>query len=122
MEKRKSALFFLLLAITILLTPNFRSFTVLAASNSDSLNLLKANVLWEKTYGGAGDDRAFYATAVADGFVVVGSSSSFEQDKTVAWVLKLDHDGNVLWNQTFLEGAGSEFRSVLGLADGFLLA
>ena len=78
-------------------------------------------MLWEKTYGGAGDDRAFYATAVADGFVVAGSSLSFEQDKAVAWVLKLDHDGNVLWNQTFLEGAGSEFRSVLGLADGFLL-
>jgi hypothetical protein len=119
--KRKSALFFLLLAINILLTPNFRSFTVSATSNADSLNLLKANVLWEKTYGGADDDRAYYATAVADGVVVVGSSSSLEQDKTVAWVLKLDHDVNALWNQTFLEGTGSEFRYLLGLADGFLL-
>jgi hypothetical protein len=120
-RKRKIALFFLLLAINILLTPNFSSFTTSATSNSDTINLLKANVLWERTYGGTGDDRAFYAATVADGFVVVGSSTSFQQDKTVAWVLRLDHDGNMLWNRTFLEGAGSEFRCVLGLDDGFLL-
>jgi hypothetical protein len=58
---------------------------------------------------------------VADDFLVVGFSESFEQNKTVAYVVRLDSDGNVLWNQTFLEGAGSEFRSVLGLADGFVL-
>jgi len=119
--KRKSALFFLLLTINILLTPNLRSSTVSATSKSDSVNLLEANVLWERNYGGAGDDRAFYAATVADGFVVVGSSSSFKQDETAAWVLRLDHEGNMLWNQTFLEGAGSEFRFVLDLDDGFLL-
>ena len=118
--KRKNALFFLLLTISILLTPSFNSFTVSAASSSDP-KPLEANVLWEKTYGGTGDDRAFYAATVADGFLVVGSSTSFKQDTTVAWVLKLDPDGNVLWNQTFLEGEGSEFRYVLDLDDGFLL-
>ena len=118
--KRKSALFFLLLAISIILAPNFRNSAVSATPDSDS-NLLTANVIWERTYGGAGDDRAFYATTVAEGFVVVGSSTSFQQDKTVAWVLKLDHDGNALWNQTFFEGASSEFRHVLCLDDGFLL-
>lgn len=122
--KRKSALFFLLLAISITLISKGTvavDFTVSATSSSEPVNILKANVLWEKTYGGAGDDRAFYATTVADGFVVVGSSTSFDQDKTTAWVLKLDHEGNALWNQTFLEGEGSEFRSVLDLDDGFLL-
>jgi hypothetical protein len=58
---------------------------------------------------------------VADGFVVVGSSASFQQDKPVAWVLKLDYEGNAFWNQTFFEGAGSEFRCVLDLDSGFLL-
>jgi hypothetical protein len=120
--KRKSVLFFLLLAISSLLTPNFnviRNFTVSATSNS--ANLVEANVLWERTYGGAGDDRAFYAATVADGFVVVGSSTSFQQDMTAAWVLKLDHYGKALWNQTFFEGAGNEFRYVLCLDDGLLL-
>ena len=122
--KRKSALFFLLLATAILLTSNFavtRNLTASAASSSDTTNPQQANVLWEKTYGGAGDDRAFCATTVVDGFVVAGSSTSLEQDRTVAWVLKLDTDGNMLWNQTFSEGVGSEFRSVLSLEDGLLL-
>lgn len=120
---KRSLLFFLLLAVNILLAPNFHVIGnfVSAASGSDTLNIVKANVLWEKTYGGAGDDRAFYAAAGPDDFVVVGSSASFKQDETVAWVLKLDEEGNMLWNQTYLEGAGSEFRSVLSLEDGFLL-
>jgi hypothetical protein len=113
----------MLLATCILLTPNFNVFKNLtvSAADSDTANLVKANVLWEKTYGGTGDDRAFYATAVADGFVVVGSSTSLKQNQTVGWVLKLDNEGNMLWNQTFLEAVGSEFRFVLGLEDGFLL-
>jgi hypothetical protein len=123
-RKGKSALFFLLLAIIISLISKSAvtgNHTVSATANSDTVNLVNANVLWERTYGGTGDDRAFYATTVADGYVVVGSSTSFKQDTAVAWVLKLDHDGNMLWNQTFFEGAGSEFRYVLGLDDGFLL-
>jgi hypothetical protein len=124
MRLKRSTLFFLLLAITILLAPNFtviRNSTASAASSSDTITPQQANLIWEKTYGGTGDDRAFCATTVADGYVVAGSSTSLEQDRTVAWVLKLDHDGNMLWNQTFSEGAGSEFRSVLNLEDGLLL-
>jgi hypothetical protein len=121
--KRKSALFFLLFTISILLAPNLnviRNFTVSATPNSDSVNLQKANVLWEKTYGGTGDDRAFYATTAGDGYLVVGSSTSLEQGKTLGWVLRLDHDGNALWNRTYSD-ADSEFRYVLNLTDGFLL-
>jgi hypothetical protein len=122
--ERKRLLFFLILAINISLVLKGNVLVNPSASvvsGSDPVNLLEANVLWERTYGGAGDDRAFYAATVADGFIVVGSSASFQQDKTVAWILRLDHDGNMLWNRTFLEGAGSEFRCVLSLNDGFLL-
>jgi hypothetical protein len=119
--KRKSTLFFTLLAINILLTPTFMVCTASATADSDAVNLVEANVVWERTYGEAGDDRAFYAATVADGFVVVGSSKSFHEGETAAWVLRLDSKGNVLWNRTFLEGDGSEFRSVLDLDDGFLL-
>ncbi len=118
MRGKRSSLF-VLLALNILLTPIFSGSA--ASATSGTANLSEANVFWERTYGGAGDDRAFYAATVADGFVVVGSSTSLEPGKTVAWVLKLDHDGNALWNQTFLEGTGSEFRFILCLEDGFLL-
>ncbi len=122
--KRKSALFFLLLAINISLILESNVIANPSASSvhsSDPVNLRDANVLWERTYGGAGDDRAFYVATEGDGFAVVGSSASFEQGKMAAWVLRLDHDGSVLWNRTFLKEADSEFRYVLSLDDGFLL-
>jgi hypothetical protein len=121
-DERKSVLLFLLIATIILLPAvNASNSTAWAASSSDSLNPQKANVLWEKTYGGTGDDRAFYAITAGDGYLVVGSSTSLEQGKTLGWVLRLDHDGNALWNCTYSEEAGSEFRYVLSLTDGFLL-
>jgi hypothetical protein len=80
-----------------------------------------ANVLWERAYGGSGDDKLYYTLPVENGYLLVGSSSSFTQGKMAAWVLRIDQNGNVLWNTTFLEGIGSEFRYAIGLADGFLL-
>ena len=118
---RKHILFFLLLAINITLVlevNDANNFAALAAP--DSVNFLKANVLWEKTYGGTGDDRAFYATTAENGYVVVGSSTSLEQGKTEAWVIRLDDNGAVVWNQTYPEGEDNEFRYVLDLTDGFL--
>jgi hypothetical protein len=123
-RKRKSAMFFLLLTLITFSAPNFNgamNFTLSASPDSEPVSSLGAKVLWEKTCGGTGDDRAFYAITVADGFVVVGSSTSFKQYKTVAWVLKLNQDGNELWNRTYFEEDGCEFRSVLGLDNGFLL-
>jgi hypothetical protein len=118
--KRKLMLFFLLLAINITVVIEVNDANNFASAAPDSVNFLTANVLWEKTYGGTGDDRAFYATTTETGYVVVGSSTSLEQDKTEAWVIRLDDNGTALWNQTYPEGASSEFRYVLNLTDGFL--
>ena len=90
--------------------------------NGTSVSVLPANVIWEKTYGVLGDDdRAYYALPVGDGYLVVGSSESNKTGVTVGWALRLDQDGNVIWNQTFLEGSGTELRVALNLTDGFLL-
>ena len=79
------------------------------------------SLVWEKTFGGTADDRAYYATATDNGVLVVGSTRSIIADQTVAWVLRLDGDGNLLWNKTYPAGAGSEFRYIINLQDGFLL-
>ena len=90
--------------------------------NGTSVSVLPANVIWEKNYGVVGDDdRAYSALPVGDGFLVVGSSESNKTGVTVGWALMLDQDGNVIWNQTFLEGSGTELRVALNLTDGFLL-
>jgi hypothetical protein len=84
-------------------------------------NVPPANVIWTKIYGGAADDRAFYATPTNGGYLVVGSSKSIVANTTVGWVLKLDENGGTIWNKTFLDGWGTEIRYVVDLTDGFLL-
>jgi hypothetical protein len=118
-RKRKLLALFLLLAITVVSFLSISAVITLIPANS--LLAKNANIVWEKTYGGTGDDRAFFATTAENGYFVVGSSTSFEEDKTVAWVLQLDRNGNAVWNRTFSEGYGGEFRWVLDLSDGFLL-
>jgi hypothetical protein len=113
----------LLLTVSIILTA---SIIVIENSspkiNGTSVSVLPANVIWEKNYGVVGDDdRAYNAITADDGFLVVGSSESNKTGVTVGWSLRLDQDGNVIWNQTFLEGSGTELRCALNLTDGFLL-
>jgi len=83
--------------------------------------VIGGELVWEKTFGGTGDDRAFYATATDDGVLIVGSTRSIIADQTVAWVLSVDSDGNMVWNKTYPCGYGSEFRYIINLEDGFLL-
>jgi hypothetical protein len=80
-----------------------------------------ADVFWAKTYGDVADDRAFYALPINDGYLVVGSSRSIVVNTTVGWVLRLNGNGDVVWNKTFLEGWGTELRYAVNITDGYLL-
>ena len=113
----------LLLAVLIILTVSISATENSSSPKLDgtSVSVLPANVIWEKTYGGASDDRAFYAVPAGDGYLVVGSTKSIVPNATVGWALRLDKDGNAVWNQTFLEGSGTELRFAINLTDGFLL-
>jgi len=76
-------------------------------------------LIWEKTFGGTGDDRAFYATATNNGTMIVDSTKSIIANQTVAWAISVDDDGKMLWNGTYSSGKGSEFRFIINLEDGF---
>ncbi|MGF3522870.1 MAG: hypothetical protein ACQXXJ_07215, partial [Candidatus Bathyarchaeia archaeon] len=80
-----------------------------------------AELVWERNYGGGGDDRCFSAATAKDGYVFVGSSTSFGSGETFGWVVRVDAEGEELWNWTFKVGFGAEFRQVLNVDDGFLL-
>jgi hypothetical protein len=113
-----------LITLLIFLTINVSSAQANSSLKVDYVTLgsvLPANTVWEKTYGGAADDRAFFAVPAGDGYLAVGSSSSIVANATVGWVLKIDGDGNEVWNKTFLEGFGTELRYAVNLTDGFLL-
>ena len=89
---------------------------------------------WEKTYGGSGEDQPFNAIVTDNGnsYIIVGHSDSpISGDKTVAnkgkqdiWLLKIDKNGNKLWDKSFGGGEDDVFPYALSSTqDGhFILA
>ncbi len=59
------------------------------------------NVVWERTYGGNDSDRAYFIVQTQDGYLLVGSTKSFGSGGMDALVLKIDSNGNKLWEKTF---------------------
>ena len=71
-------------------------------------------IQWEKSYGGSKMENAFKVIAIDNGYMVVGASNSSD-GQVIAnhgaydfWVLKLDLQGNLIWNKNF-GGSGSDF-------------
>jgi hypothetical protein len=77
------------------------------------------NQLWNKTYGGTGDDYANYMIQTADGgYMLAGTADSFGAGGDDFWLVKTDATGNQVWNKTF-GGNGDDFlNSVIRTADG----
>ncbi|MFC1654380.1 PQQ-binding-like beta-propeller repeat protein [Myxococcota bacterium] len=53
-------------------------------------------VMWQKTYGGTGNDRfSSFVETQEGGYVVAGNTESYGGGQYDIWVLKLDSEGNV---------------------------
>jgi hypothetical protein len=60
------------------------------------------NVVWQKSYGGTGDEIAYSVNVTSDdGFIVSGYTDSFGAGFYDLWVLKLDSTGNVQWQKSY---------------------
>ena len=74
---------------------------------------------WIKTFGGNREDKAFDVIKTNDnGFLVLGSTSSFGFDNSQMYFLKLDSAGSILWSKSH-GGSGQESgHSVIQTSDG----
>ena len=88
--------------------------------------------LWDKKYGGTGNDRAYNIKQVNNGgFIITGFTASGDGDVTGnhgtntadVWLLRLDGDGNKVWAKAF-GGAGNDTAHVVLQTpdNGFLVA
>lgn len=71
------------------------------------------NLIWQKAYGGLDWDfgYAVKATPAGDSLVVCGSTYSFGYGKSDGYVLKLDLNGNLKWQNTYGGAEDDEFKS-----------
>jgi|GEM_PF-2734671 len=60
------------------------------------------NIVWQKAYGGSDWDSGSSVQQTADGgYVVAGSTQSFGAGNYDAWILKVDGNGNIVWQKTY---------------------
>jgi len=77
------------------------------------------NIIWAKTYGGTDDDRAFSVQQTSDGgYIVAGSTWSFDAVVYDAFLIKTDANGNIQWAKTYEVIALDNALSVQQTSDG----
>jgi hypothetical protein len=59
------------------------------------------NIVWQYTYGGILSQNEVEIGVVADGYILVGSTASYGAGYSDIWVIKLDHNGNIVWQKTY---------------------
>jgi len=82
------------------------------------------NMLWNKTYGGDGDDRAYFMIKTSDGgYALAGYTTSFGAGSADGYLIKTDPEGNMVWNRTYGGGNWDDLWCVVQTSDGgFALA
>lgn len=83
------------------------------------------DLVWEKSFGGSEIEESYSIAVTADdNYIIVGQSYSIDKDVTEplgnsdAWVIKIDDDGNLLWNKNY---GGPDFdvaKSIMPAHDG----
>ena len=76
-------------------------------------------LIWQKTYGGAAWDEARAIRPTADnGYIVAGYTESFGAGVSDFWALKLDVNGDAVWNKTYGGALTDEAYSIQETPDG----
>ena len=85
--------------------------------------------LWEHTLGGSLGDTLYAMQQTTDGgFIVAGTSASSDSDVTTNngltdyWIVKLDADGNIVWQKSLGGPGKEECYSIQQIADGGYVA
>jgi hypothetical protein len=77
------------------------------------------NKIWQKTFGGSDFDQAYSITQTKDGgYALAGETWSFGNGEADIYIVKLDKNGNKLWQKTFGGRKGDKAYSITQTKDG----
>lgn len=80
--------------------------------------------VWEKTYGEQGSDCGYALLAAPDGgYLLAGNTDSTESGKTNIYLVKIDKQGNLLWERQYVDSNNCYAWALRPSADGgYLIA
>lgn len=98
--------------------------TLSYGSGKNDLAIVKysanSQFVWEKILGGAGNDEGLGITATVDsGVVVCGYTSSKGAGLNDGWLVKLNAQGNQLWEKVVGEVSDDRLEKIITLPDGY---
>lgn len=76
------------------------------------------NLLWSRTFGGAGGESGMAVREAWDGYVAVGSTGSFGEGYSSVYLTKTSFDGDSLWAVT-LGGTRADYGYSLEITDEY---
>lgn len=81
-------------------------------------------IIWQKTYGGTNSDYPFCVQQTADGgYIVGGVTNSFGKGAGDIWLLKLDSNGNIIWEKAYGGTGDEKFYTVQQTSDnGYIVS
>jgi len=94
----------------------FSSFLVLSTITYPAV---RASEMWQQTYGGTNDERAYSIVPTSEGgFVLAGYTYNYSAINRDFLLIKTDQQGNMLWNQTYGDNETDAAYSVVETKDG----
>jgi len=92
---------------------------VLCFSTIPEILVAQPEVEWQRTYGGEDEDRfRGIIQTPDDGFLLIGSETSFGRPEPDTWIVKTDRDGEVQWTREYNGEQIGLFSFVLKDEDG----
>jgi len=93
--------------------------TTTATTTSPTETTPPVSLVWQKTYGGSEDDWAGCIVQSGDGrFTVAGVTEPFGAGAEDVYLLKIDSDGNKIWEKTYGGGNDDEPWEIIESENG----
>jgi len=82
----------------------------------------EGNEIWNKTYGGEEAEYTFDIIPTEDGYIIAGQTFSFSRGLGDGWLIKIDENGNEIWNKTYGGKDDDDARCILKVDNGYIFA